>query len=58
MDIWGLCPTCDTWFPCERWFDRAAPEPTCPSCGEAPTAIENRTVVVPLTGDSTVMRAS
>jgi hypothetical protein len=48
MDIWGRCPDCATWFPCEGWFDREVPEPTCPSCDRAPTAIENRAVVVRL----------
>ncbi len=46
MDIWGLCPTCSAWFRCEDWFDRSEPEPTCPTCDEAATAIENRAVVV------------
>jgi hypothetical protein len=48
MDIWGLCPTCDAWFPCEGWFDRTRPEPTCPACSESPVAIENRALVIRL----------
>jgi hypothetical protein len=46
MDIWGLCTVCDAWFPCEDWFDRAAPEPTCPTCGAEARAIENRSAVI------------
>jgi hypothetical protein len=46
MDIWGRCPRCAAWFPCEGWFDRTVPEPTCPDCGVAPVAIENRAIVI------------
>lgn len=48
MDIWGLCPSCETWFACRGWFDRTAPEPTCPTCEAAPVAIENRALVIRL----------
>lgn len=42
MEIWALCEPCDAWFPARDWFDRSAPEPTCPTCGREPQAIENR----------------
>ena len=48
MDIWGLCPSCSVWFPCEGWFDKTAPEPTCPTCAEPPSAIENRALAIRL----------
>jgi len=41
-DIWGFCPRCDRWFACDGWHDRSRPEPACPTCAAAPTAIENR----------------
>lgn len=41
-DIWGLCPACERWFRCERWFDRSAPQPVCEQCGAEPVEIENR----------------
>lgn len=42
VDIWGWCGTCEDWFACAGWFNRAAPCPTCPACGAEPHAIENR----------------
>jgi hypothetical protein len=42
MEIWGLCGPCERWFYCEGWFDKSLPAPTCPVCGEEPSAIENR----------------
>lgn len=48
VDIWGLCPTCEQWFRCERWFDRTAPQPTCGRCGAEPVAIENRALLAPV----------
>lgn len=42
LEIWGYCPPCARWFYCPQWFDKMAPEPTCPACGTVPTAIENR----------------
>lgn len=42
MEIWGHCAHCDRWFPCVAWFDRSAPAPCCPRCGNEPWAIENR----------------
>lgn len=47
MEIWGHCAACDHWFACERWFDRQAPPPCCPTCGADPHAIENRAVPRP-----------
>jgi hypothetical protein len=44
MDIWGHCATCDQWFRCEQWFDREAPTPCCPTCGDEPHMIENRSL--------------
>lgn len=48
MEIWGHCAACDHWFACERWFDRHAPTPCCPLCGDEPHAIENRAALRPL----------
>jgi hypothetical protein len=42
MSTWALCDTCDEWFECPEWFDRAAPHPVCPGCGAKPVAIERR----------------
>lgn len=42
METWGYCQPCTRWFYCPQWFEKSAPEPTCPVCGAAPTAIENR----------------
>lgn len=42
MEIWGYCRPCTRWFYCPQWFDKMAPEPTCPVCSTAPLAIENR----------------
>lgn len=46
MEIWGHCADCDRWFPCTAWFDRDAPAPCCPRCGDEPWAIENRAALV------------
>lgn len=42
MEIWGLCPACQTWFFCEGWLDWQQPSLVCPTCGLEPRAIENR----------------
>lgn len=51
-EIWGLCPSCERWFYCERWFDRTASAPTCPACSSDPVAIENRALVGDAAGSS------
>lgn len=42
LDIWGYCDPCSRWFACPRWVDDQAPQPACPVCLSAPSAIENR----------------
>lgn len=42
MEIWGLCPACREWFPCDEWFDQDAPLPCCPSCGRSPSRVDYR----------------